>query len=107
MAFQIGRDIHPTAMTQPLDINNLANTLAMETIAGIQSAMSKLSTEKDAEKQRFVNRLAKALDDLTRHKAALKVATDALKQCKKYAGEYKTEWIAEDALTQIEKELKP
>lgn len=80
-------------MTQPLDINKLANTLAMETIAGIQSAMSKLSTEKDAE--------------IARRKAALKVATDALKQCKKYAGEYKTEWIAEDALTQIEKELKP
>lgn len=95
-------------MTQPLDINKLARK-AVETdiqqyftdcltpdrkyetpIDNVLALITKLAAEKDAE--------------IARHKAALKVATDALKIAiaSPYSGS-----VAKNALAQIKKELKP
>lgn len=114
-------------MTQP-DLNELAREAAEAEIQDfladtkdplkigsfVLSALTKLAAVKDAENQRFVNRLAKALDDLAGQKAALKIATDALTNMASNdppcdndgRGCMCCEVIAPAALQQI-KELKP
>lgn len=101
-AWQGMRDAKRAAMTQPLDINKLAREIAHNTATrvftehgleqSILAALTKLAAEKRTTAERCSERLSTENEtltaDLTRHKAALKVAacalqriTEELKQC--------------------------